>query len=168
MTAISVLLVGPDGAGRLQPPAGDLRTAVDEAIAARGPDGAVVLHDSTVDADVLARGLAVLRDTGCAAVVAAAQQTDTLKLATASRMIARTIDRSRTYELRTPQIYRAAGLRAALARTAPDVVERAVRDGDHAFLPGLIEGTVRILPLPPDQARETPDSSASARPRSTG
>jgi 2-C-methyl-D-erythritol 4-phosphate cytidylyltransferase len=163
MIAVGLVLAGPDGAARLERlTAADLHTAVDGAIAAGGPESAIVVYDPPADADLLAEGLAILRDTGCAAVVAAAPQTDTLKLATPAGFIERTVERSHAYELRSPQLYRAGALRAALDGSAPEAVEQAIREGDHAVLPGLVGGGVRVLPL------QSAASSASARVRSTG
>ncbi len=135
--------------------------------AACGRDGAVVLHDAALPppgAGLVADALAMLRDTACEAVVAAAQSTDTLKRAGPGDLIAATIDRAAVWEIRTPQVYGAAALAAALETVAPERLAQAARAGDHGFLPGLIAGAVRILPLPRDDGIASPTPPTTPAP----
>jgi len=104
-------------------------------------------------------------DSGGAGVVAAAPVTDTVKQASASTSdaftgpgtgnaalaIARTLDRSRLWTAQTPQLFRTAALREALA------VDPEARDAatDEAMLVEAIGGRVLIHPTPAENLKVT-------------
>jgi len=104
-------------------------------------------------------------DSGGAGVIAAAPVTDTLKQASASTsaafagpgrenaalVVARTLDRSRLWAAQTPQIFRTAALREALA------VDTAARDAatDEAMLVEATGGRVLLHPAPAENLKVT-------------
>jgi 2-C-methyl-D-erythritol 4-phosphate cytidylyltransferase len=85
-----------------------------------------------------------------AAVIPAAPVTDTVKRGHDGRVVA-TEDRSTLWAAQTPQVFRTAALRAALA------VEDAVRDAatDEAMLVEAAGGTVLIHPSGPENLKVT-------------
>lgn len=84
----------------------------------------VVVHDAArplVTAELIDAVVAALEaDPGCAGVVAAARVPDTIKevLTGRGRRVERTLDRSSLWAAQTPQAFRAAALREALAATS--------------------------------------------------
>jgi 2-C-methyl-D-erythritol 4-phosphate cytidylyltransferase len=99
-----------------------------------------------------------------AGVIAAAPVTDTVKqvgeetrpafaadtVGNAGRVIERTLDRSRLWAAQTPQVFRAAALREALA-----AAERPEEATDEAMLVEAAGGTVLIHPSPAENLKIT-------------
>jgi 2-C-methyl-D-erythritol 4-phosphate cytidylyltransferase len=126
--------------------------SVRNALAAAGDADVVVVHDAArplVSAELVERCVAEL-DGGVDAVIAAAPVTDTVKEASDGTVL-RTLDRTRLWAVQTPQVFRAAALRAALAQ--PDEVLAAATDDA-----GLIEargGVVRVVESSPRNLKVT-------------
>jgi len=106
-------------------PGGDHRSqSVANALEAVRTD-LVVVHDAArplVTAELIEQVVARLdRDPDVAGVIAAAPVTDTIKEASVSRRVLRTPERSRMWAVQTPQAFRTAGLRAAIAEHPDDL-----------------------------------------------
>jgi 2-C-methyl-D-erythritol 4-phosphate cytidylyltransferase len=86
-----------------------------------------------------------------AGVIAAAPVTDTVKRVGEGMTIARTEDRSELWAAQTPQVFRVAALREALA--VPDAVRDAATD--EASLVEAAGGTVLIHPTGPENLKVT-------------
>jgi 2-C-methyl-D-erythritol 4-phosphate cytidylyltransferase len=130
--------------------------ALDDVVRESEGDTSVVLHDpcrTPVNVEVFAQALAELHEGRCDAVVAAAPATDTLKRVDGDHAIVETVDRSSMWEIRTPQIYRVGALQEALACASRSALSEAIVAGDHGFLPSLVRGPVRIVPLPRESMR---------------
>jgi 2-C-methyl-D-erythritol 4-phosphate cytidylyltransferase len=122
-----VVAVPPDGFDRLA--AGDFAVVAggesrSESVAAalEATDAElVVVHDAArplVTAELVDAVVTdLLDDADCAAVVAAAPVTDTIKQVARGREVDRTLDRSSLWAAQTPQAFRAEALREALAST---------------------------------------------------
>jgi 2-C-methyl-D-erythritol 4-phosphate cytidylyltransferase len=106
----------------------------------------VAIHDAArplLTATLLDELVALLdSEPGAAGAIAAAPITDTVKRASGGRISA-TEDRTRLWAAQTPQVFRTAALRAALA------VDAATRDAatDEAMLVEAAGGTVLIHPV---------------------
>lgn len=159
------LVVVPGGATRAQSVANALE-AVDADV--------VAIHDAArplLTPELVEALLALLdADLGAAGVIAAAPVTDTIKQAAAGGtrqgtnppfpshrkgkgglMVESTLDRSRLWAAQTPQVFRTAALREALA------TDVAARDAatDEAMLVEAAGGTVLIHPAPPQNLKVT-------------
>jgi 2-C-methyl-D-erythritol 4-phosphate cytidylyltransferase len=114
----------------------------------------VVVHDAARPlvtpglVDVVVEELAAEPD--AAGVIAAAPVTDTIKQAGRSGQVERTLDRSVLWAVQTPQAFRAAALREALAD--PDTLPEAT---DDAMLVERRGGRVLIHSAPPDNVKVT-------------
>jgi 2-C-methyl-D-erythritol 4-phosphate cytidylyltransferase len=114
----------------------------------------VVVHDAARPlvtpglVDAVVEELAA--EDAAAGVIAAAPVTDTIKEASADGRVERTIDRSRLWTVQTPQAFRAAALREALA----DPEARAGAT-DEAMLVERRGGTVLIHSAPPENIKVT-------------
>jgi 2-C-methyl-D-erythritol 4-phosphate cytidylyltransferase len=120
--------------------------SVRSALAAAGDVAAVVVHDAArplVDPALFGATLDALADADAA--IAAARVTDTVKEAGADGVVVRTHDRSRLWAIQTPQAFRAAVLRRAMAAGA-DVLAQAT---DDAWLVERAGGTVRVIEASP-------------------
>jgi 2-C-methyl-D-erythritol 4-phosphate cytidylyltransferase len=128
--------------------------SVRAALAAAGDGTDVVLvHDAArplVTAQIVRDCLAGLDDEAVSAAVAAAPMADTVKEA-AGHDVVRTLDRSRLWQVQTPQVFRAAALREVLAQD--DAVLAAATD--DASLIEAAGGTVRVVPCPRENFKVT-------------
>jgi 2-C-methyl-D-erythritol 4-phosphate cytidylyltransferase len=147
--------------GCTDPPAGtfavpvrdDLAATVEDALAAAGPAAIAIVHDPlrpVVDGALFARALAGLREHGCDAVVAAEPLTDTLKRVDGDGRIVETLRRGEAWQIQTPQVYRIAALRRALAAARRRLDEGGELAPGHALLPACVEGPVRVVGVPRD------------------
>jgi 2-C-methyl-D-erythritol 4-phosphate cytidylyltransferase len=127
--------------------------SVRAALAAAGTQVSVVLvHDAArplVTADIVRDCLAALAEDVDAAI-AAAPMADTVKEADGHDVV-RTLDRSRLWAVQTPQVFRAAALRAVLEQD--DAVLAAATD--DASLVEASGGTVRVVACPRDNFKVT-------------
>jgi 2-C-methyl-D-erythritol 4-phosphate cytidylyltransferase len=89
-------------------------------------------------------------DPDCAAAVAAAPVTDTIKQVARGMEVDRTLDRSSLWAAQTPQAFRAAALREALASTA--LLSQAT---DEAMLVERIGGKVLLHETPTENLKVT-------------
>jgi 2-C-methyl-D-erythritol 4-phosphate cytidylyltransferase len=114
----------------------------------------VVVHDAArplVTAELVDAVLAdLLDDADCAAVVAAAPVTDTIKQVARGREVDRTLDRSSLWAAHTPQAFRAEVLREALAST-----ELLAQATDDAMLVERIGGKVLLHEAPAENLKVT-------------
>jgi 2-C-methyl-D-erythritol 4-phosphate cytidylyltransferase len=114
----------------------------------------VVVHDAArplVTAELVDAVLAdLLDDADCAAVVAAAPVTDTIKQVARGREVDRTLDRSSLWAAQTPQAFRAEALREALASTG--LLAQAT---DDAMLVERIGGKVLLHEAPAENLKVT-------------
>jgi 2-C-methyl-D-erythritol 4-phosphate cytidylyltransferase len=114
----------------------------------------VVVHDAArplVTAELVDAVLAdLLDDADCAAVVAAAPVTDTIKQVARGREVDRTLDRSSLWAAQTPQAFRAEVLREALAST-----ELLAQATDDAMLVERIGGKVLLHEAPAENLKVT-------------
>jgi 2-C-methyl-D-erythritol 4-phosphate cytidylyltransferase len=116
--------------------------SVRSALAAAGDVGAVLVHDAArplVEPALFGATLAALADADAA--IAAARVSDTIKEAGADGVVVATLDRGRLWAIQTPQAFRAAALRRALA-AGEDVLAQAT---DDAWLVERAGGTVRVV-----------------------
>lgn len=119
---------------------------------ARDGTEVVLVHDAArplVTPRIVVDCLAALDDSIDAAIAAAAV-TDTIKEADGHDVV-RTLDRSRLWAIQTPQVFRAATLRDALAQD--DAVLAAATD--DASLIEARGGRVRVVPCPRDNFKVT-------------
>ena len=113
--------------------------------AAPGAAELVLVHDAArplISAELVSRALAAVE--GADGAVVAAPATDTLKIADDDLEIVGTADRSRHWRAQTPQVFRAATFRDAVAAAAADGFLDAATDCSS-----LVEragGRVRIVP----------------------
>jgi 2-C-methyl-D-erythritol 4-phosphate cytidylyltransferase len=125
--------------------------SVAEALASVEAD-LVVVHDAARPLvepgliDAVVRRLAASDGTAC--VLAAAPITDTVK-EVESEVVRRTLDRSRLWGAQTPQAFRSAALREALAAGAPAAAT------DDAMLVEAAGGRVVVHPGPPENIKVT-------------
>ena len=115
----------------------------------------VVVHDAArplVTAELIDAVLARLAtEQAAAGVIAAAPLTDTVKRAERGRGIVETLKRDHLWAAQTPQAFRAALLRDALAAD-PEQLAGAT---DDAMLVERLGGTVLIEPAPPENLKVT-------------
>ena len=114
----------------------------------------VVVHDAArplVTPDLVRACLDALDDGEWDGAVAAAPVTDTVKEAGPGGRVLRTLERSALWAVQTPQVFRAAALRAAL--DVPE--ERLARATDDAGLVEAAGGRVRVVPAPPENLKVT-------------
>ena len=115
----------------------------------------VVVHDAArplVSAELIDAVVARLdNDNRIAGVVAAAPATDTIKEASLSRRVVRTLDRSRLWAVQTPQAFRTAALRAALSEHAADLHAAT----DDAMLVERSGGEVLLHQAPAENIKVT-------------
>jgi 2-C-methyl-D-erythritol 4-phosphate cytidylyltransferase len=115
----------------------------------------VIVHDAArplASPELFARSLAVLRDAGADAAIAAAPVTDTVKEVGADgATVARTLDRSRLWAVQTPQVFR----REALQRALDVPAEVLAAATDDAWLVERNGGAVRIVPSDPGNLKIT-------------
>jgi 2-C-methyl-D-erythritol 4-phosphate cytidylyltransferase len=114
----------------------------------------VVIHDAArplLTADLVDRVMAELAgDSDCAAVVAAAPVTDTVKQVARGREVDRTLDRSSLWAAQTPQAFRAEALREGLAST-----KLLAQATDDAMLVERLGRKVLLLEAPPENIKVT-------------
>ena len=114
----------------------------------------VIVHDAArplAPAELFARALAELEQSGADAVIAAAPVSDTIKeVGEDGRTVARTLDRSRLWAVQTPQVFRRSVLERALE--ADDLLTSAT---DDAWLVEQAGGTVRVVDSPPENIKVT-------------
>ncbi|HWK25094.1 MAG TPA: 2-C-methyl-D-erythritol 4-phosphate cytidylyltransferase [Solirubrobacter sp.] len=113
--------------------------------------GPIVVHDAArplVDPELFTRALAALEHADCA--IAAAPVTDTVKEVEGGIVVG-TLDRSRLWAVQTPQAFRRAALRAALAVDAGLLASAT----DDAWLVERAGGTVRIVESTPANFKVT-------------
>ena len=114
----------------------------------------VIVHDAArplAPAELFARALSELEQSGADAVIAAAPVSDTIKeVAEDGRTVARTLDRSRLWAVQTPQVFRRSVLERALE--ADDLLTSAT---DDAWLVEQAGGTVRVVDSPPENIKIT-------------
>lgn len=131
----------------------DVVATLEAALAAAGPADIAILHDPCrplADGALFEHALRELKEHRCDAVVAGEPITDTLKRVDADGRITETLPRGEAWRIQTPQVYRAAVLRRALA-----VARRRIEDGrqapdDPAFVPSCVDGRVRVVGVPRD------------------
>jgi len=102
----------------------------------------VAIHDGArpcTSAETIRETLAAAAETGAA--VAAQKITDTIKESTADGHIARSVDRSRLWSVQTPQVFRVAVIRKALA----EVAARKLAITDDTAACELIGQPVRLV-----------------------
>ena len=122
------------------------------AVGPGGPDDAILVQDAArplLTAQLAQRCLDALEDADAA--VAAARVTDTTKEAGADGFVRRTLDRSHLWAVQTPQVFRRAALKAALAQ--PDEVLAAATD--DASLVEAAGGRVRVVEAPRENLKVT-------------
>jgi 2-C-methyl-D-erythritol 4-phosphate cytidylyltransferase len=133
---------------------GAVRAAsVRAAFAAAAADGdPVLIHDAARPLLTVALIEAVLGGLdGVDAAIAAAPVSDTTKECDASRIVLRTLERSRLWAVQTPQVFKRAALERALA-LSDDVLMAAT---DEAALVERNGGTVRVVEAPAENLKVT-------------
>jgi 2-C-methyl-D-erythritol 4-phosphate cytidylyltransferase len=113
----------------------------------------VIVHDAArplVTAAIVQDALDELAASGCDAVIAAAQVTDTIKEAR-DGLVTRTLERSALWAVQTPQVFRRAALERALDAPA-DVLAGAT---DDAWLVERAGGVVRVVAAPRENLKVT-------------
>jgi 2-C-methyl-D-erythritol 4-phosphate cytidylyltransferase len=119
----------------------------------------VVIHDAArpfVTDELVQRAIEAV-EAGADGAVAAARVTDTIKEADDQRRVVRTLDRDVLWSIQTPQVFRAAILRDALAS------ERIAGATDDASLVEALGGEVRVVEAPASNFKITwPDDLARA------
>ncbi|MGI8511237.1 MAG: IspD/TarI family cytidylyltransferase [Solirubrobacteraceae bacterium] len=133
---------------------GAVRAALAAAALAAGPGDPVIVHDAArplAAPALFSAALAELEASGADAAIAATPVSDTVKEAGPDRTVTQTLDRSRLWAVQTPQVFRRAALERALAVPA-DVLASAT---DDAWLVERTGGTVRVVPVPPENLKVT-------------
>ena len=113
----------------------------------------VIVHDAArplVTAAIVQDALDELAASGCDAVIAAAQVTDTIKEAR-DGLVTRTLERSALWAVQTPQVFCRAALERAL--DAPDDVLAGATD--DAWLVERAGGVVRVVAAPRENLKVT-------------
>jgi 2-C-methyl-D-erythritol 4-phosphate cytidylyltransferase len=120
--------------------------SVRAALRACGEGDPVIVHDAArplASAELFERALSELDRSGADAVVAAAPVADTIKeVGDDGRTVTRTLDRSRLWAIQTPQVFRRAALRDALAEASDELLAAAT---DDAWLIERAGGAVRVV-----------------------
>jgi 2-C-methyl-D-erythritol 4-phosphate cytidylyltransferase len=93
----------------------------------------------------------LLADPDAAGAIAATPVTDTIKCAADTRVIEETVDRSRLWAAQTPQVFRLAALREALAHGGGAVAAAT----DEAMIVEAAGGGVLIHSAPPENLKVT-------------
>ena len=127
---------------------GAVRSAsVRRALEAAGPHDVVIVHDAArplAGAELFARSINELEQTGADAVVAAVAVSDTVKeVAAGGLSVSRTLPRERLWAVQTPQTFRGEALRAALTEASDELLAAAT---DDAWLIEQRGGDVRVCP----------------------
>lgn len=116
--------------------------SVKAALSAAGEGDPVIVHDAArplATAQLFARSLSELEQSGADAVIAARPVTETIKEAEGP-VVLRTVDRARLWAVQTPQVFRRSALEAALADD--ELLSRAT---DDAWLIEQRGGEVRVI-----------------------
>jgi 2-C-methyl-D-erythritol 4-phosphate cytidylyltransferase len=143
--------------GRVCVAGGATRSASVLAALAAAPAGAdaILVHDAArplVTPELFRRTAAALEHADAA--VAAARMTDTVKEASADRVVQRTLDRSRLWSIQTPQAFRRGVLEAALGVDAALLAQAT----DDAWLVERAGGRVVVVDAPAGNLKvTTPD-----------
>ncbi len=154
----AIVVALPEGAaappGTIGVTGGDVRSASVRAAFAAAPQDAdpILVHDAArpmLTAALVEDVLAALEGVDCA--IAATPVTDTIKEATPSLVVTRTVERSRLWSVQTPQAFTRAALVRALALPA-GVVDAAT---DEAALVERCGGMVRIVRSAPENLKVT-------------
>jgi 2-C-methyl-D-erythritol 4-phosphate cytidylyltransferase len=151
-----VIVAAPEGwdEGPDRVRGGDSRSAsVRNALEAAPEATIAVVHDAArplLTRELVERCVAAL-EPGVDGAIAAARMTDTVKEAAADGRVLRTLDRSPLWRIQTPQAFRAAVLRRALARDAAALAAAT----DDASLVEEMGGTVRVVEAPPENIKIT-------------
>lgn len=136
-------------------PGGQTRSeSVALALAAAGEAEIALVHDAArplVTPEVIDRCVTQLVRWECDGVVAAARAVDTIKETDAGGHVIATLERSSLWAVQTPQVFRAAALRSALAAVP---LERAY---DDAQLVEAAGGDVRVVEAPRQNLKITTD-----------
>ncbi len=114
----------------------------------------VLVHDAArplVTAELARACLDALGARDLDAAIAAAPLTDTVKQASADRLVQRTLDRSRLWAIQTPQAFRREALERALGQ--PDEIVAAATD--DAALVEALGGRVGIVAAPRENLKVT-------------
>lgn len=142
----------PAGADRVD--GGASRSASVLAAVERSPEAAAyVVHDAArplLTSELVERCAAEL-DQGWDGVIAAAPITDTVKQVDGHGRVVRTLERSALWAVQTPQAFRAAALRGALA-AGPDQLAGAT---DDAALVEAAGGSVCVVEAPAENIKVT-------------
>jgi 2-C-methyl-D-erythritol 4-phosphate cytidylyltransferase len=133
--------------------------SVRNALAVEPAADIVVIHDAArpfVTDELVQRAIQTV-EAGADGAVAAARVTDTIKEADDQGRVVRTLDRDVLWSIQTPQVFRAAVLREALAS------ERIADASDDASLVEALGGDVRVVEAPASNFKITwPDDLARA------
>jgi 2-C-methyl-D-erythritol 4-phosphate cytidylyltransferase len=133
--------------------------SVRNALAVEPAADIVVIHDAArpfVTDGLVQRAIQAV-EAGADGAVAAARVTDTIKEADDQGRVVRTLDRDVLWSIQTPQVFRAAVLREALAS------ERIADATDDASLVEALGGDVRVVEAPASNFKITwPDDLARA------
>lgn len=143
------LVVVPGGAVRSE----SVRLAL--AAAGEGDESSLVLvHDAArplLSAEIVRETLVAAEQEGVDGAIAATPVTDTIKQASASGRVERTLDRSGLWAVQTPQVFRRGALERALD-VPDDVLARAT---DDAWLIERTGGCVVVVPAPRENLKVT-------------
>jgi 2-C-methyl-D-erythritol 4-phosphate cytidylyltransferase len=138
--------LGDAPAGTIGVAGGAVRSeSVRLALAAAGEGDPVLVHDAArplATAELFARALSELADSGADAAIAAVPVSDTIKQVGASGTVQRTLDRSRLWAVQTPQAFRRAALERALEDASSELLAAAT---DDAWLIERAGGVVHVV-----------------------
>jgi 2-C-methyl-D-erythritol 4-phosphate cytidylyltransferase len=138
--------LGDAPAGTIGVAGGAVRSeSVRLALAAAGEGDPVMVHDAArplATAELFARALSELADSGADAAIAAVPVSDTIKQVGASGTVQRTLDRSRLWAVQTPQAFRRAALERALEDASSELLAAAT---DDAWLIERAGGVVHVV-----------------------
>ena len=145
-------------AGTVSVAGGTVRSeSVRSALRAAGSGDPVVVHDAArplAPAELFARALGRLEESGADAVIAAARVSDTIKEVDASdgRTVTRTLDRARLWAVQTPQVFRRPALERALMDASDSSLAAAT---DDAWLVEQAGGVVVVVESSPANIKVT-------------
>jgi 2-C-methyl-D-erythritol 4-phosphate cytidylyltransferase len=145
-------------AGTVSVAGGTVRSeSVRSALRAAGSGDPVVVHDAArplAPAELFARALGRLEESGADAVIAAARVSDTIKEVDASdgRTVTRTLDRGRLWAVQTPQVFRRPALERALMDASDSSLAAAT---DDAWLVEQAGGVVVVVESSPANIKVT-------------
>ena len=145
-------------AGTVSVAGGTVRSeSVRSALRAAGSGDPVVVHDAArplAPADLFARALVRLEESGADAVIAAARVSDTIKEVDAAdgRTVTRTLDRGRLWAVQTPQVFRRPALERALMDASDSSLTAAT---DDAWLVEQAGGVVVVVESSPANIKVT-------------